>query len=487
MHPLIIQGGMGIGVSGWQLAGAVGCAGGLGVVSGVALDAMLARRLQDGDRDGQLRQALSQFPVPEIAARVLSRYFVRDGLATDQPYRPVPRLTLQPSPDRQRLAVLAAFVEVHLARQAARGAAVGINFLEKVQLATPAAAYGAMLAGVDVVLVGAGIPARLPLLLDTLSRHMRVEFPIDVTGAGQARHALLFDPLALLGRRVADLFRPLFLAIVSSSTLATFLARDEKTRPDGFVVEGAIAGGHNAPPRGALQLDGRGEPVYGPRDVADPAQFVALGLPFWLAGGYSQPDRVVAARAVGANGVQVGTPFALSRESGLSVSLRQQLLDSLREGQLEVRTDVLASPTGFPFKVAQLGGTLSDPSVYERRRRLCDLSYLRTPYMKRDGTVGYRCPAEPIDAYVRKGGARSETVRRVCLCNALMATVGLGQKRHDGAAERPIATLGADLDGARALLRRHPEGWGARDVIAYLTGSCSTPVADAGGYREPRP
>jgi NAD(P)H-dependent flavin oxidoreductase YrpB (nitropropane dioxygenase family) len=470
-HPLIIQGGMGIGVSGWQLAGAVGRAGGLGVVSGVALDAMLARRLQDGDRDGQLRQALSQFPVQEIAAGVLSRYFVRGGRPAGRPYRPVPRPTLQPSPDRLRLAVLAAFVEVHLARQAARGAAVGVNFLEKVQLATPAAAYGAMLAGVDVVLVGAGIPARLPSLLDTLARHMRVEFPIDVAGSGQARHALAFDPVALLGRRLAPLARPLFLAIVSSSILATFLARDDKTRPDGFVVEGESAGGHNAPPRGLLRLDERGEPVYGPRDTADPAQFVALGLPFWLAGGYSQPDRVVAARAAGAQGVQVGTPFALSRESGLSPALRQQLLDRVREGQLEVRTDVRASPTGFPFKVAQLDGTLSDPSVYERRRRICDLSYLRTPYQKRDGTVGYRCPAEPVEAYVRKGGDPSETVGRVCLCNALTATVGLGQQRQDGTGEPAMATLGADLDGARVLLHRHPEGWGASDVMAFLTGS----------------
>jgi len=131
---------------------------------------------------------------------------------------------------------------------------------------------------------------------------------------------------------------------------------------------------------------------------------------------------------------------------------------------------MLASPTGFPFKVAQLAGTLSDPAVYERRRRVCDLSYLRIPYVTPDGTIGYRCPAEPGDAYVRKGGDRSETVGRVCLCNALTATVGLGQQRHDGNAEPLIATLGAALGGAQELLRRHPEGWRASDVMAYLTG-----------------
>ena len=45
--PQIIQGGMGVGISNWQLAQAVSRRGQLGVVSGTALDQMLARRLQD--------------------------------------------------------------------------------------------------------------------------------------------------------------------------------------------------------------------------------------------------------------------------------------------------------------------------------------------------------------------------------------------------------------------------------------------------------
>ena len=159
--PLIIQGGMGVGVSGWQLAGAVGRAGGLGVVSGVGLDTVVARRLQDGDLDGQLRRALEHFPVPEVAAAVLERYFIPGGRPARRPYRILPRLTLEPRPERERVSVVAGFAQTFLAKSAAPGAPIGINFLEKTQLATPAAAYGAMLAGVDAVLVGAGIPARL--------------------------------------------------------------------------------------------------------------------------------------------------------------------------------------------------------------------------------------------------------------------------------------------------------------------------------------
>ncbi len=468
-YPLVVQGGMGIGVSGWQLASAVGRAGGMGVVSGVALDSIIARRLQDGDDGGHLRWAFEHFPVPHVAASVLDRYFIPGGRRPGAPYRNVPRLTLNPSPDRERLSVVATFAEIYLAKSASAGAPVGINFLEKIQLSTPSGAYGAMLAGVDAVLVGAGIPARLPALLDALSRHEPVQFPIDVADAGSARHALGFDPGALLGPRLPEIRRPRFYAIVSSHTLAAYLAHHEQTRPDGFVVEGATAGGHNAPPRGNLNLDSNGEPIYGPRDVPDLSQLVTLGLPFWLAGGYSRPERVTLAREYGACGVQVGTLFALAEESGLAVPLRRQLLAKLRSGKLEVRTEPLASPTGYPFKVAQLAGTLSEECVAAERRRVCDLSYLRIPYSEPGGAVGYRCPGEPVAAYVRKGGKRSETTDRVCLCNGLMATIGLGQKRPNGRIEAPVVTLGADTDGAREMLERHPEGWKAGDVVAYLT------------------
>lgn len=71
--PQVIQGGMGVGVSSWRLANAVARTGQLGVVSNVALDALLARRLQHGDPGGHIRQALAHFPVPAIAQSVLDR------------------------------------------------------------------------------------------------------------------------------------------------------------------------------------------------------------------------------------------------------------------------------------------------------------------------------------------------------------------------------------------------------------------------------
>ena len=465
--PTVIQGGMGVAVSSWRLASAVARRGQLGVVSGTALDIVLARRLEDGDLDGSTRRALAAFPVRAIADRVLRRHLRHGGRAPGVPYTPVQRLSMRPGQAVQEMTVLGNFVEVWLAKEGHDGL-VGINYLQKIQLALPAAAYGAMLAGVDVVLVGAGVPRHVPHLLDDLTAHRLTRLPVDVAGDAGGDHTVELDPPDLLGPDLPPLHRPMFLAIVSSEVLATYLARDESIRPDGFVIEGHGAGGHNAPPRGRPVRDERGQPVFGARDEANLSKVAAVGLPFWIAGEVGTPESVQAALAAGAAGVQVGTVFALSSDSGLTPALRERLLTRLRAGQLEVLTDAEASPTGFPFKVVQLDASLSDPAVRAARPRLCDLGFLRSPHLKPDGRVGFRCPAEPVEMFVRKGGTPDETVGRVCLCNALSADVGLGQTRSDGHTEEALVTLGTDLTGASRLAELYPDGWSADQVLDWL-------------------
>ena len=104
------------------------------------------------------------------------------------------------------------------------------------------------------------------------------------------------------------------------------MLRRANGRVDGFVIESPTAGGHNAPPRGKLQLNAAGEPVYGERDRVDIDDLRALGVPFWLAGGYGNPEKLREALEQGAAGVQVGTAFAFSRESGMRADLKRRLL-----------------------------------------------------------------------------------------------------------------------------------------------------------------
>ena len=113
---------------------------------------------------------------------------------------------------------------------------------------------------------------------------------MTVVGAGEDDHFVTrFDPVAFTQGEIPWLKRPKFLAIVASATLASMLARKANGQVDGFVVEGPTAGGHNAPPRGQVQLNDRGEPLYGARDVVDLDAIRALGVPFWLAGSYGSP------------------------------------------------------------------------------------------------------------------------------------------------------------------------------------------------------
>ena len=476
-EPVIIQGGMGVAVSSYPLARMVSQSGQMGVVSGTGLDAVLCRRLQLGDLDGSLRRAMAQFPYPEMVQPILDRYFIEGGKAPEKKFIAYPLLSPQPTQRQSELLAVANFVEVFLAKEGHDGL-VGINYLEKVQAPTLPSIFGAMLADVDYILMGAGIPRAIPGILDKLSQGDAVEMTLNVIGADRDdNYKLRFDPSEFTNGKAAWLKRPNFLAIISSTALATMLARKASGKVNGFIIEGPTAGGHNAPPRGKMQLSDSGEPIYGERDVPDLEAIGKLGLPFWLAGSYGTPQQVSKAISLGAAGVQVGTAFAFCEQSGLGKDLKRKVLDMVRAGNIKVKTDALASPTGFPFKVLEFPGSLSGEATYQQRKRVCDLGYLRQAAKKEDGSLEWRCPAEPVDAYLRKGGDEQDTCGRKCVCNGLYANVGLGQVRKDGEVELPLVTTGDEVRSIEQYLPTpDADSYSAEDVIAFLLAGVTVPV-----------
>jgi len=466
--PKIIQGGMGVGVSNWRLAQAVSRLGQLGVVSGTALDQVLVRRLADGDEGGYMRRGFDAFPFPEMAKRIWAEYFQAGGKPAGATYPTTPMHQRRDSRKLIELLMVSNFVEVFLAREGHFNK-VGVNFLEKVQLPHLASIYGAMLAGVGYVLMGAGIPLHIPGVLDNLAAGRAAEYKLSVAGApADADTMMRFDPLEYAEGPLPLLERPKFLAIVSSNTLATTMLRRASGRVDGLVIESPTAGGHNAPPRGKGLLDDTGQPVYGERDRVDLTELRKLGVPFWLAGGYGSAEKLREALEQGAAGVQVGTAFAFSEESGLRHDLKKMLVAQAAEGTATVFTDPVASPTGFPFKVAQLAGTYSDQGVAATRTRVCDLGYLREPYWTEEGKVAYRCAAEPETSYLSKGGKIEDTVGRKCLCNALLANIGYPQTRSQAVSEPPLVTVGDDVNRVAAFLADGQESYTAADVVNSL-------------------
>jgi nitronate monooxygenase len=259
--------------------------------------------------------------------------------------------------------------------------------------------------------------------------------------------------------------------------LAKTLALKATGEVNGFVVENHQAGGHNAPPRGQMQLDENGEPIYSDKDVTNLQKLQKLGIPFWLAGGRASAAGLKDAQAQGAVGIQVGTAFAFCEQSGFDPSIKKRVRQEVMRGEAKVFTDPRCSPTGFPFKVLQLPKTLSDESVYrERARRGCDLCYLRQLYRREDGSVGYRCPAEPVDQYLKKGGDLADTEGRMCVCNALIAAAGMGQRYKDGTVEPPLVTSGDDVNAIRALINPRTGTYSVRDVLNSCVQSPTSPV-----------
>ncbi len=467
-EPIVIQGGMGVAVSSWPLARAVSQMGQLGVVSGTGLDAVVMRRLQLGDVGGHIRRALNHFPFPKAAARVLDRYYIAGGKAADAPFAPHPMVRTFMTPEGVELCIAANFAEVYLAKEN-HGGIVGVNYMEKLQLPTLPSLFGAMLARVDYVLMGAGIPRAIPGILDRLSRGEPVELPLDVYGADPSDHFVdRLDPKEIFGADAPSLHRPRFLAIVSSATLAVALARKASGRVDGFVVEGPTAGGHNAPPRGPLHCNRRGEPIYGLRDRPDLEVFRSLGRPFWLAGSYDSPEKIAEALAAGAAGVQVGTILAFCEESGLDASLKCAGHSNVPPGHGRR----FHGPGGFADRIpvqglvasrhaVRRGGVSGSAaslrfglfaSVLQKARRLARLAMFR-------GRRGRLC------GQGRSGGCN----RRAQVSLQRPACQRRPGQQYDGRRELPLATCGDSIGDVRRFLHSaRSDAYSAQDVLDYL-------------------
>jgi nitronate monooxygenase len=110
-----------------------------------------------------------------------------------------------------------------------------------------------------------------------------------------------------------------------------------------------------------------------------------------------------------------------------------------------VFTDPLASASGYPFKVVALEDSLSEADLYEMRPRICDLGYLRTAYKRSDGTVGFRCPSEPVDGYP--------------------------QLQKGNYLEPPLVTAGKELSSIVRFIPSGQSSYSALDVLQVLLTS----------------
>ena len=460
----IIQGGMGVKTADWRLARTVSKLSKkgrriLGTVSGTALDEVVVLMLKkNGEDAAEICRIWRNSPrkiIRDMGEEIIERYLGKPNASSQMFSFNPPRKLIE-------LNICANYAFAALAKEG-HDEWVSMNYLEKIAMPHLSSIFGAMLAGIDFITMGAGIPHQIPGVIDAFMEGRPATYKIPVIGGEDFE--MVFDPKEFFGEEIILTKRPGFIPIVSSVALAQRLCKTLKGKIYGFVVEEPTAGGHNAPPRNKIE--------YGEKDIVDYNKIAELGLPFWIGGSYASPKKLMLALSKGACGIQVGSIFAFCEDSGMDPTIRKLIQQCGFNGRLEVFTDYHASPTGFPFKVLLMEGTVSDEEIYLKRKRVCNRGALRVAYKKADGSYGYRCPSEPIKAYLLKGGKIEDTVGRKCVCNGLVAKAGLrleNELQHEPAiitAGDQVAEKGND-NFFKHLMRAENLTYYASDALKYL-------------------
>ena len=212
--------------------------------------------------------------------------------------------------------------------------------------------------------------------------------------------------------------------------------------PDAIVIEHPrYAGGH----LGAAKLDELGDARFDFEQVVPAAArlFAELGIapiPLIVAGGINSPERVRAALSLGAAGVQVGTPFAVTAEGDAHPNFKRVLAEARPEDIV-----TFMSVAGLPARAVRtpwLARYLDTEALLQSRAKL------------RHCTLAFECLAQ---CGLRDGNAR---VGQFCIDHHLAAALrgdvdhGLFFRGSEsvpfGGQIRPVRELTGHLLGARS-------------------------------------
>jgi len=291
----IVQGGMGIGVSAHRLAGTVASYGGVGTISSIEL-----RRLHPD------LMAQTQGLAPSVQAR--------------QAIEQANRLALQR--------------EISAARERSQGRGLlAVNVMRAVSQYQDYV-QSALEAGIDAIVVGAGLPLDLPELAK--------DFP-----------------------------RTLLVPILSEVRSIQLVVRRWEKRgrlPDAIVIEHPrYAGGH----LGAARIEDLNDPRFDFEQVIPQALafFRSAGvenkIPLIAAGGIQSREDIHRLQSLGAAGVQLGTAFAVSTECDADLTFKRVLAGAQPEDMVE-----FISVAGLPARAVRTPWMEKYLSVQDRLKNV---------------------------------------------------------------------------------------------------------------------
>ncbi len=333
----VIQGGMGVGVSLYPLARAVAKEGGVGVVSSACLDRLL------GKRNGKKINSYD-----------------------------------------------AAYEEVSLAK--ASGGFAGINIMVALVRDYEASVKGALDAGADVIISGAGLPLGLP----------GIQPPKDTA----------------------------LIPIVSSARALELICKKWERfgyRPDAVVLEGPLAGGHLGFKMDQIDLESnRLENLFPP--VKDMAMKYG-NIPVIVAGGIYTHEDILDFIKQGADGVQMGTRFLATEESSASEKYKHAVVISKDEDIIVA--DKPGSPCGLPFRVIKQS-PMYVSALSRLREPKCDKGYV----LLKDAEGKFsRCPA------------KESNENHFCICNGLLSSADYNPEK-----EEPLYTVGTNASRVQKII-----------------------------------
>jgi nitronate monooxygenase len=263
------------------------------------------------------------------------------------------------------------------------GGPIAINVMVALEASYEDSVLGAMDGGVDAIVSGAGLPLRLPSLVRSHPRASDVALVPIVSSARALR--LLCQRWQKAGRL-----------------------------PDAVVVEGPMAGGHLGWKTAAEIHDpSNGLEALLPDVLKVAAEFG--GFPVIAAGGVFTHEDIHRIMDLGACGVQMGTRFLATVESGASPEYKRAVVECDEAGILVAQDP--GSPCGLPFRVLT-SSPMYREAVARSRIARCDKGYL---------LFGGKCATqESPDRYF-------------CICNGLLSSAGYNPDE-----EAPLYTVGAN-------------------------------------------
>jgi len=317
----IIQGGMGVGVSLHPLARAVAREGGLGIVSSACLDRLVSKR----------------------TGKKVNSYE-------------------------------AAYEEVSLSK--AENGFAGINIMAALVRDYNDSVKGALDAGADAIISGAGLPLSLPA----------IQPPKDTA----------------------------LIPIVSSARALEIICKKwEKLgyRPDAVVLEGPLAGGHLGFRIDQVELESNRLENLLP-SVKEMAMKCG-DIPVIVAGGIYTYDDIIRFMDSGADGVQMGTRFLATEESSATDDYKQAVVRAREEDIVVAHRP--GSPCGLPFRVIKQS-PMYQSSLKRLRKPKCDKGYVLMKDAEGKFTV---CPA------------KQDNENYFCICNGLLSSGGYNTNEEE--------------------------------------------------------